>query len=86
MSDVQLKDMDFPLNIKVCVKPGFNRTALKDLGYRDEADFILGRSIYNRYGIVGWGGHTKGGKAKTSAKESLKIKRKYAPALFELGF
>ena len=29
----------------------------------------MGRSIYNRYGIIGWGGHTKGGKAKTSAKE-----------------
>ena len=69
VSDVQLKDVDFPLNIKVCVKPGFNRTALKDIGYRDEADFILGRSIYNRYGIIGWGGNTKGGKAKTSAKE-----------------
>ena len=33
--EVPLHDMDFPLVIKVCVIPGFNQTALQEMGYHD---------------------------------------------------
>ena len=57
VSEMQLKDVDFPLNIKVCVRPGLNKTALKELGYLDKAMFIVGRSRFNG-SLIGWGGHS----------------------------
>ena len=48
VAQMQLKDIDdFPLNIKVCVRPGLNKTALKQLGYVDKVMFIMGRSQLN---------------------------------------
>ena len=69
--ELQLKNLDFPVNIKICAKPDFNKTALQELGYRDSSDFILGRSKFNR-SIISWGGHS--GK-KASAKEVLESAR-----------
>ena len=57
VSEMQLKDLDFPLNIKVCFRPSLNKTALKKLGYLDKAMFIVGRSRFNG-SLIGWGGHS----------------------------
>ena len=55
-----LQDMDFPLVFKICVKPGFNNTALEEAGYNTTfgpLEYFLGRSKYNR-SSYGWAGHT----------------------------
>ena len=69
--EVQLKDINFPLNLKICVKPDFNEAALQGFGYNDSADYILGRSKFNG-NMVGWGGH---GGGKSAAKEVLDAAR-----------
>ena len=45
-----LKDICFPLVIKICLKPGFDETAIKEAGYFDIFGFFKGQSTYNRYG------------------------------------
>ena len=45
-----IKDVGFPLIIKICIKPGFNETAIKEAGYEDVWGFFKGQSMYNRYG------------------------------------
>ena len=72
--ELQMKDLDFPLDIKVCVKPDFNETALEELGYGDASDYILGRSKFNP-SMVGWGGHSGKSLTKTNAKEVLDAAR-----------
>ena len=72
VAQMQLKDIDdFPLNIKVCVRPGLNKTALKQLGYVDKVMFIMGRSQLNG-SLIGWGGHSQFGSLK-SAEEVAKM-------------
>ena len=41
VKEVPLKDIDFPLEIKICVSPSLNVTALKSFGYYDVYDFCL---------------------------------------------
>ena len=56
----RLEDMKFPLVIKICVIPGFNQTALQELGYKDTYSYFLGREdSYNDNHTYGWAGHTK---------------------------
>ena len=58
--DVRFEDMEFPLVIKICVIPGFNQTALQELGYKDTYSYFLGREdSYNDNHTYGWAGHTK---------------------------
>ena len=33
--EVPLKDMDFPLDLKICVNPSMNQTDVKEFGYED---------------------------------------------------
>ena len=78
VKDVPLKDMDFPLSIKVCFRPSvFNSTALKQLGYVDSAHYILGRSKFNDdLYVIGWGGHNNQSNPVKNASEVLQtIKR-----------
>ena len=55
--DVPLKDIDFPLDIKICVTPSLNITALKEFGYKDTVDYIMGASSWSNYSSIGWGGY-----------------------------
>ena len=66
--EMPLQDMDFPLVIKVCVNPGLNQTALKEIGYKDTWDYFLGRSSFNS-SVYGWAGHTKNSGNIKSVKE-----------------
>ena len=55
----RLEDMEFPLVIKICVVPGFNQTALRELGYYDTFSYFVGRDHYeNDISTYGWAGHT----------------------------
>lgn len=58
--EVDLKDIDFPAVVKICVIPGFNQTALNEVGYFSTFSYFLGRSRFNpidNWGTIGWAGH-----------------------------
>ena len=55
-------DIDFPVLFKICIKPGFNTTALKEVGYYDAWDYFAGTSRYNT-SLQGWAGHRKDGRS-----------------------
>ena len=48
VEEKELKAIGFPLVIKICVSPGFNKDAIKDAGYKGPKGFFLGQSMYNR--------------------------------------
>ena len=54
VKEVPLKDMDFPLDVKICVNPSMNRTALKAYGYDTPGDYIAGSSFDSS--MISWGG------------------------------
>ena len=56
-----LKDIEFPLTFFLCAFQIENSTErYKNLGYKNDVDFFLGRSMFNS-SFVGWGGHTRNG-------------------------
>ena len=58
-SEIALKDIDFPLDIKICAEPAFNESAIFEAGYeRKIYKYFIGRSRFNKT-VVGWAGHTK---------------------------
>ena len=72
VEEVPLESMDFPLEIILCVKPGLNATALKDLGYAEAFAYAAGTSMFN-YDLVGWGGHDEKGDGLKSAPFDHKV-------------
>ena len=41
-TEVPLKDMDFPLDIKICVKPFLKTSILNQFGYESPATYAVG--------------------------------------------
>ena len=60
-----LSDVDFPVLFKICIKPGFNLTALQEVGYASTWEYFTGQSRYNS-SLVGWAGHKNDGTAYTN--------------------
>ena len=60
VKEVPLKDMNFPLDVKICVNPSMNRTALKAYGYGTPVDYIAGSSfeknLASNSSMISWGG------------------------------
>ena len=57
-SEIALKDMDFPLDIKICAEPAFNQSAIIEAGYGNRTyHYFMGMSRYNP-SVFGWAGHT----------------------------
>ena len=56
--EVGLEENDFPVTIKICVIPGFNQTALQEVGYEDTLRYFLGQNKFN-YIVLGWAGHSE---------------------------
>ena len=46
--EVPLENMNIPLVIKVCVIPGFNQTALQEMGYRETWDYLASMAEFMR--------------------------------------
>ena len=61
---------NFPLTFKICIKPGFNLTALKEAGYNNPWAYFTGQSRYNE-SELGWAGHHNGSLQHGDAKEVL---------------
>ena len=70
MEEVKLQDFDFPINLKICLRPGLNNTALQQRGYANFLTYVLGVSRFNN-SLIGWGGHTRDSKALSSARNVL---------------
>ena len=56
ISNANLSDFEFPVVFKVCLKPGFNSTYLKEEGYNGISGYFVGESKFNS-SLVGWAGH-----------------------------
>ena len=69
---VEMAKINFPLNFKVCIKPGFDDAELKKMGYKNNIGYLWGQSKYNS-SIHGWAGHTSDGKivSNVSGEEKL---------------
>ena len=70
--EVPLKDIDFPLDIKICVRPSMNETAVKMFGYDSIEEYIIG-SLSNS-SLVGWGGLSKDQKTKSAREVFNEVK------------
>ena len=57
---VGFEKIEFPLIFKICIKPGFNDTELRKLGYLNGFTYLMGVSRYN-HSHFGWAGHTPEG-------------------------
>ena len=57
--DKQLKDIEFPFLFKICVDD-LSMKKFKSMGYMNDWDYFLGRSMFNS-NIYGWNGHTDKG-------------------------
>ena len=55
-----LQDIQFPIIFKICVKPGFNLTAIEESGYSSLWTYFSGQSSFNE-SVYGWAGHTMEG-------------------------
>ena len=63
----KLEEIEFPVIFKICIYPGINNTALKEVGYSEIWDYFTGKSDHNK-SFYGWAGHTADGKIFSSVK------------------
>ena len=68
--EVALRDVDFPLVAKICVIPGFNQTALHEVGYQATWEYFIGRSKFNG-SVFGGAGHTNDSRIVGTVEEIL---------------
>ena len=54
--ELMLRDIDFPVIVKICVIPGFKEKALQEAGYQDTWFYFLGQSMFDNT-TYGWAGH-----------------------------
>ena len=55
-----LSIIDFPVIIKICIKPSCNEEEIKKFGYRSLWGYFVGQSYFNGK-IYGWAGHRENG-------------------------
>ena len=73
VGNVELKNMDFPLDIKICLNPLLNSSVLKQFGYPDIASYQIGAN--SNTSLIGWGGYNNQSGAMTTAEELLRKAR-----------
>ena len=76
VQEIDLGEIDFPIEIKICAQPGFNETTLKEMGYNHIWGYFLGRSRFNS-SIIGWAGHTATFGVKGSVEEVFNMVRNH---------
>ena len=71
LEEMPLKDLkQFPLLARLCVRPGFDITALRRAGYYNTDHYFAGKSMFNG-SLIGWAGHTENGNIFSSGVEEL---------------
>ena len=68
ITEKKLDDIEFPIIFKICVKPGFNISALKEEGYSGISVYFLGRSRFNS-SLYGWAGHSNTSGARGTVED-----------------
>ena len=77
VKEIDLQEIDFPIEIKICAQPGFDETALKEMGYKQGIwNYFRGISQFNR-SIIGWAGHTADFEVKGSVEEVFNMVRNH---------
>jgi hypothetical protein len=72
VEEMKWKDMDVPVVLKICITPGFNTTAIKEMGYDNGVyGYFGGARKYNET-ILGWAGHTNTSGVQGSVAEVLR--------------
>ena len=79
ITEVQLKDLTFPIIFKICMKPGFKTTALKEEGYAGISEYFLGQSRFNN-SLYGWAGNTNMSNTRDTMEDIYK-RVQYYPRL-----
>ena len=54
----ELRNIDFPVVFKFCIREDKNPNTFWKMGYKDRFQVFKGSSIFNR-SLFGWNGHTK---------------------------
>ena len=67
----QLKDIEFPLLLRICINDK-TMQRFKDVGYFNDWEFFLGKSRFNN-SIYGWNGHTEDGSSIGSFEDVLSM-------------
>ena len=88
-----LKNVDFPVAFKICMKPSFNSVELEKVGYELPYFYFSGRSKYDKnlltwgsMGIHGWAGHTEeGGVFSNVTDVQNRIFNDYHSAIIGIG-
>ena len=74
VENVRLKDIDFPIDFEICLKPLLSSPDLQQFGYLSPFHYSVGANPDNT--LIGWGGHhSNNSGAITSTKEVLKAAR-----------
>ena len=79
-----LKNMQFPISIRLCVREMENTThRYNKIGYENEKYFFIGRSMFNK-SLFGWKGHTykSNGALLGSVEGRFRVKRKLLFLIF----
>jgi hypothetical protein len=68
-----MKDMDLPVVLKICIAPGFDHVALIEAGYLNVYDYFYGYSKYNTANstMIGWAGHTNTSRPQADVNKIL---------------
>ena len=53
-----LRNIDFPVALKICIADANNNEKFQKLGYADLYSLFIGQSMFNK-SLVGWNGHTQ---------------------------
>ena len=70
LEEIPLKNLkSFPLLAKLCVRPGFDISALRRAGYYNTNHFFAGISKFEKDHFVGWAGHTGSGEVISSVEK-----------------
>ena len=55
-----LNNIDFPVILKICIKPSCNEEEIAKFGFKGLWGYFMGQSIFNET-IYGWAGHRENG-------------------------
>ena len=54
--ETELKEMEFPVNFRLCPTIGYDQNKLMNFGYKSVGNYFYGQSPYNS-SVYGWTGH-----------------------------
>ena len=69
-----LKEIDFPMNIRICAHElNDSKTRYQKFGYKNGYSFFMGSSMFNK-SLYGWAGHSENGSVLGNVEGKLSFK------------